>query len=217
LNVLVEGCVESLEDSLAAERGGAGRLELCDNLSVGGTTPSAELIAAVKANVRIPVVVMIRPRGGSFVHTAAELDQMRRDIDTAKALGADALVFGVLDDRGEIDDARTREFVARADGTPVVFHRAFDVALNPLAALDALIDAGISRVLTGGGPTTAIDGVETLASLVERAAGRIAILAGGKVRPNNVREIVERSGVSEVHARCETNEARIREIVSSLR
>lgn len=217
MTVLVEGCVESLEDSLAAERGGAGRLELCDNLAVGGTTPGSALIAAVKARVRIPVVAMIRPRGGSFVHTTAELDQMRRDIDMAKQQGADEIVLGILDDRGEIDEARTRELVARAGETPVAFHRAFDAVANPLTALDLLIDIGISRVLTGGGPTTALEGVETLAALVERAAGRIGILAGGKVRSNNVRAIVDGSGVSEVHARCERDEARIREIVSSLR
>lgn len=217
MTVLVEGCVESLEDSLAAERGGAGRLELCDDLAVGGTTPSAELIAAVKSQVRIPVVVMIRPRGGSFVHTAAELDHMRRDIDLALRLGADALVLGVLDERGGIDETGTRELVARASGTPVAFHRAFDAVADPLAALDLLIDAGIVRVLTGGGPTTALDGIDTLAALVERAAGRIDILAGGKVRSNNVRAIVDRSGVSQVHARCETNEARIHEIVMALR
>jgi copper homeostasis protein len=217
LTVLVEGCVESLEDSLAAERGGAGRLELCDDLAAGGTTPSPALIAAVKARVRIPVVVMIRPRGGSFVHTAAELDQMRRDIDLAKKLGADALVFGILDERGNIDTPRTRELVSRAGKTPVAFHRAFDAVPNPLTALDLLIDMGISRVLTGGGPKTALDGIKTLAALVERAAGRIGILAGGKVRGNNVRAIVDGSGVSEVHARCERDETRIREIVTALR
>lgn len=215
--MLVEGCVESLEDSLAAERGGAGRLELCDDLAVGGTTPSPALIAAVKARVRIPVVVMIRPRGGSFVHTTAELDQMRRDIDLAKKLGADALVFGVLDGRSEIDEVRMRELIARAGKTPVAFHRAFDAVANPLTALDLLIDIGISRVLTGGGPTTALDGVETLGALVARAAGRIGILAGGKVRSTNVRAIVDGSGVSEVHARCERDETRIRAIVTALR
>jgi len=216
VSVLVEGCVESLEDSLAAERGGALRLELCDDLSVGGIMPSAELIAAVKARVRIPVAVMIRPRGGSFVHTAAELDQMRRDMDVAKSLGADVLVFGVLNDQSEIDVATTRELVARAGGTPVTFHRAFDQVRAPLAALDALFDAGVSRVLTGGGPGTASDGAETLAALVAHAAGRIGILAGGKVRSSNVAAIVARSGVSEVHARCDVDEARIRAIVNAL-
>ncbi|MEP6495302.1 MAG: copper homeostasis protein CutC [bacterium] len=216
MTILVEGCVESLEDSLAAERGGAGRLELCDDLSVGGITPTSALITAVKTRVRIPVAVMIRPRGGSFVHTRAELDQMRRDLEMAKGLGADVLVFGVLNDRREVDTATTRELVARAGETPVTFHRAFDQVANPLAELDALIDAGVCRVLTGGGPGTAEEGADLLASLVERAAGRIGILAGGKVRSGNAAAIVARSGVREVHARCDLDENRIRDIVAVL-
>jgi len=214
--VLVEACVESLEEALAAERGGARRLELCANMDVGGTTPSAELFRAVRARVRIPIAMMIRPRGGPFTYSNAELESMRRDLDLAGELGADVAVIGVLDDDRRVDSARTRELVARAATMPVTFHKAFDVVADQKGDLDVLIDAGVARVLTSGGADTAIEGADALTRLVDRAAGRIAIMPGGKVRGNNVREIVERTGVGEVHARCNSDEARIREIIAAL-
>jgi copper homeostasis protein len=214
--VLVEACVESLEEALAAERGGAKRLELCANMDVGGTTPSADLFRAVRARVGIPIAMMIRPRGGSFVYSNAELESMRRDLDLAGELGADIAVIGVLDDDGRVDAARTREFVTRAGSIPVTFHKAFDVVEDQERDLDVLIDAGVTRVLTSGGAETAIGGADALARLVDRAADRIIIMPGGKVRGDNVREIVERTSVREVHARCNTDEARIREIISAV-
>ena len=214
--VLVEACVESLEEALAAERGGARRLELCANMDVGGTTPSAELFRAVRAQVGIPIAMMIRPRGGSFVYSNGELESMRRDIDIAVQMGADVAVLGVLDTHGRVDSARTRELVARAGSMPVTFHKAFDVIRDQQRDLEVLIDAGVTRVLTSGGAETAIEGADALTRLVDRAAGRITIMPGGKVRGNNVREIVERTGAREVHARCNTDESRIREIIASL-
>lgn len=213
---LIEACVGSLDESLAAFEGGAQRLELCDRLDVGGTTPSAGVIEEVKRHVRIPVAVMIRPRGGSFVHSGAELEQMRRDVDMALAHGADMLVIGVLDESGTIDAVHTRELVDRANGTPVTFHRAFDEIRDQSTALETLIDAGIARVLTGGGPGPAIDSVDRLSELVSQSAGRIMIMAGGKVRGPNARALVERAGVREVHARCELDPMRIREIANAL-
>jgi copper homeostasis protein len=213
---LVEACVGSLAEAITAEQAGANRLELCDRLDVGGTTPSASLIDEVKRRVRIPVAVMIRPRGGAFVHTAAELEQMCSDIDMARAHAADLLVIGVLDTRGRVDASRTRELVERAGSTPVTFHRAFDEVEDYAKALETLIDTGISRVLTGGGPASAIEGVGRLARLVSQSAGRIEIMAGGKVRRHNVRAIVDESGVREVHARSELDPARIRDIVAAL-
>jgi copper homeostasis protein len=213
---LIEACVGSLGESVAAEQGGARRLELCDRLDVGGTTPTSGVIDDVKRRVRIPVSVMIRPRGGSFVHSGAELEQMRRDLDVALEHGADMVVIGVLDDRGDVHAAFTRELVDRAKGIPVTFHRAFDEVRDQSAALEKLIDAGISRVLTGGGPGPAIDSVNRLSELVSQSSGRITIMAGGKVRGQNARTIVEKSGVREVHARCELDPVRIREIVDAL-
>jgi len=216
MSVLVEACVESLEESLVAERAGANRLELCDNLGVGGTTPSAELIDAVRAAVSIPVMVMIRPRGGSFVHTPRELDQMRRDLDMALAHEADGVVLGILDENNAVDADRVAEFVRLARGTPVTFHKAFDVIGDRRRGLDALIDAGVSRLLTSGGAPTAIEGAGELAKLVDQSDGRIEIMAGGKVRGSNVGEIVARAGLREVHARSERDEAQIRAIVDAL-
>lgn len=213
---LIEACVGSLAEALAAEQGGADRLELCDRLDVGGITPIVSLIDEVKRRCRIPVSVMIRPRGGPFVHTAAELDRMRCDIDVAREHGADMLVIGILDARAQVDAAHTRELVELAGTTPVTFHRAFDEVDDQAAALETLISAGVSRVLTGGGPAPAIDGAPRLSQLVAQANGRIMIMAGGGVRGHNVRAIVDQSGVREVHARCELDPRRISNIVDAL-
>jgi copper homeostasis protein len=213
---LIEACVGSVDEALAAEQGGAHRLELCDRLDVGGTTPSLELLDEVKRLVRIPVSVMIRPRGGVFVHTPREVDQMRCDIGIARTRGADMLVIGVLDERGLVHASVVRDLVERAGSTPVTFHRAFDEIADQASALESLIDAGVSRVLTGGGPHAAIDGVDRLAQLVQQGAGRVTIMAGGAVRGHNVRAIVDRTGVTEVHARCERDPKRISDIAGSL-
>ena len=198
---LIEACVETVESSLAAERGGAGRLELCAALGDAGTTPSAGMISAVKTRVRIPVVVIIRPRGGGFVYSDAEMDVMRRDIDSARASGADGVAIGILTPDARVDVARTQELVRIASGMPVTFHRAFDMTATLADSLDALVEAGVSRVLTSGGATTALEGASTIAALRERAAGRIEIMAGGGIREGNVAEVVRLSGVSEVHVR----------------
>jgi copper homeostasis protein len=217
VTVLVEGCVESLADAQAAARGGADRLELCADLAVGGTTPSVDLIRAVKARVFIPVFVMARPRGGSFVYDAGEIDETYRDIDNAIAAGADGVVVGPLTSENEIDLGTLRAFVARAGGVPVTFHRAFDEIANPARALETLVDVGVQRVLTAGGRGTALEGAGVLRSLVEQAGDRIAVLAGGKVRGNNARELIARTGVRELHARCESNAAQIAAIVDAAR
>lgn len=216
-DVLVEAAVESLDESLAAERAGAGRLELCANLAVGGTTPDASLIERVKAAVSIPIAVMIRPRGGSFIYDDAELDTMHRDIDMATRSGVDAVVVGVLTRDRTVHAERLRAFVERASETPVIFHRAFDATRDLDASLDALMDAGVVRVLTSGGAPTALEGASTLARLQARGEGRIEILAGGKIRGENAAEVVRRSGVRQVHARGTTDESQIRAIVSALR
>ena len=217
MSVLVEGCVDSVESAVAAEQGGAGRLELCAQLDIGGTTPSAELISAVKKAVRIPVFVMIRPRGGSFIYTPAEADQMRKSVDAALNLGADGLVVGALNEMGDVNSALTRELVERSASHPVTFHRAFDEARSQATALEALVEAGVDRVLTGGGTGTAVEGVDLLRDLVYESLGRITIMAGGKVRAENARSIVDQTGVTELHARCERDPARIAGIVAAVR
>lgn len=212
MSVLIEAAVESLEDALAAVEGGADRLELCANLADGGTTPSEDLIADVVERVGIPVFVMIRPRGGSFVYSTSELDEMRRSIDRAAELEVDGFVFGVLSSSNRVDTIRTQSLVDAAGDLPVTFHRAFDRVSDRIDALDTLIDLGIARVLTSGGAPTAIEGLSSLRELVETANDEIMILAGGGVRFQNVLEIVDETGVSEVHARCEMQSDRIHAI-----
>lgn len=209
MSVRIEACVDSIESALAAVEGGADRLELCDNLAVGGTTPREQLLRTVKERVPISVFAMIRPRGGPFVYSDDELAHMYRDIERAKECGADGIVIGILDRYHRIDLGRTRELVNLAAGVPVTFHRAFDLVPDKLAALDALADAGVKRVLTSGGPATAEEGASMLARLVDHARDRIVVLAGGNVRAHNVRDLVRRTGVREVHARCELDPARI--------
>jgi len=209
MNVLVEAAVESLDDALAAVDGGADRLELCGKLTLGGITPERELVSAVLASVDVPVLVMIRPRGGSFVYAARELDRMRRDIEMAMSLGAAGVVLGVLDAAHRVDVEQTRMLAQLAGPEQVTFHRAIDRTPDPLATADALMELGVARVLTSGGAATAAEGADTLAALVAHVGERLVVVAGGGVRANTVREVVERSGVREVHARCEGSAARI--------
>ena len=216
MNILVEAAVESLDDALAAVDGGADRLELCANLADGGTTPSEELIADVVEQIAIPVFVMIRPRGGSFLYSPSEIDEMRRSIDRARELDVDGFVLGVLNSSQRIDTIRTQSLVDAAGDLPVTFHRAFDRVADRIDALDSLIDIGIARVLTSGGAPTAPEGMTALRELVEIAGDEIVILAGGGVRFQNVAELVDETGVQEVHARCEMQAERIRAIRTAL-
>lgn len=199
--VLVEACVDSVESALAAERGGAGRLELCDALFDGGTTPSAGMIAACRDRISIPLFVIIRPRGGGFVYSDAELDVMRRDIVAARGLGVDGVVIGAMRPDGTVHEEQTRSLVDTAGGLPVTFHRAFDFAPDLSLALEVLIAAGVSRVLSSGGAPTAREGADVLAALVRQAGGRLVVMAGGGVREENVGDIIATTGVREVHVR----------------
>lgn len=199
--VLVEACVDSVASALAAERGGARRLELCADLHDGGTTPSAGMISAVKIAVRVPVHVLIRPRGGGFVYTDEEIGVMRLDVEASRMLGADGVVIGALTRDARVDVERVKLLVAGAAELPVTFHRAFDLARDLDEAAEALARNGVSRVLTSGGAATAVQGIERIHALVERWSNDIEIMAGGGVREENVREIVDRTRVHEVHVR----------------
>ena len=200
-SIVVEACVDSVASALAAERGGARRLELCDNLGDGGTTPSAGMIAAVKASVRLPVFVIVRPRGGGFVYSETEIDVIRRDIAASIQLGADGIVVGGLRDDATIDAGFTRDVVGAANGRPVTFHRAFDLVVDRHEALEQLVACGVRRVLTSGGAATAAEGTDAIAGLVSAAGSRIIVMAGGGIREQHVTELVRRSGVREIHVR----------------
>jgi copper homeostasis protein len=201
--VLVEACVTTVEEAEASVAAGAHRLELCRDLAVGGLTPGAELLAAVTAAVEVPVFAMARPRSGSFVFDAGEVETTVREIEGLLRGGAAGIVVGALHPSGGIDVDAMRRLVAAAGPRPVTFHRAFDELEDPVAAMGALADLKVTRVLTSGGAKRALDAVPRLTELVRRGAGRVGVLAGGGVRGDHVADLVARTGVREVHARAE--------------
>jgi copper homeostasis protein len=213
---LIEAAVEALDSALAAERAGADRIELCDNLGEGGTTPDGELVAAIVQRIRLPVFVLIRPRAGGFVYSENEFDVMIRDIELTRTMGIAGIVTGVLDASGRVNFKRTRSLVKAAGGLPVTFHRAIDSAADLPAALDDAIEAGVSRVLTSGGAPTAREGIDVIAALVLQARERVSIIAGGGIREHNVREVIARTGAHEVHGRL-IDESQMRGLVDAVR
>src|ERR1035438_4067455 len=170
----VEICVESVESAIAAERGGAQRVELCSDLLEGGVTPSAGLIKLVRQQIGIGLFTMIRPRGGDFCYTDLEFEVMQQDIRQARDLGADGVILGVLDGCARVDVARTRQLVELAGPLPVTFHRAIDMTPDPRAALDDVVETGAARVLTSGGAPRVTEGLSTVACMVKKAGERIA-------------------------------------------
>ena len=197
--ILIEICVADVESAIAAEVGGADRVELCDNLSVGGTTPSAGAIAEACRWLSIPVHVLIRPRAGDFVYSERELAVMRHDIEVAKALGASGVVLGVLTREGRIAQDQVQALVAMARPLTVTFHKAIDEADDPLHVLDALLSIGADRILSSGGKPTALDGIDTLKTLVDRAGNRIAVMAGGRLDLESLEPVIRQSRILEVH------------------
>lgn len=197
--MLIEACIDSLDDALAAERAGAGRVELCANLFEGGTTPSIGLIRSVVAHVHLPVFVIVRPRGGDFLYSAGEIEVMLRDIEAAKAAGAHGIVSGALHAHGAIDEEGTEALLEAAAPLPFTCHRAFDMTGDLDESLDVLMALGASRVLTSGGAATAMDGATALARLRERAGARLDIVAGGGVRAAHIAALARATGVREYH------------------
>ncbi len=195
----LEICVESLESAIAAKQGGAQRVELCSALSVGGLTPSLGLIRAVRSRLRIGVNVMIRPRAGDFLYSADEIDIMRQDIRLAAEAGADGVVLGLLTAESDVDVQGTWELVELASPMEVTFHRAFDMTRNIHAALEDVIQTGAVRVLTSGGEATAMSGSGCIHELLLAARGRIELMVGGGVKPENVAAIAD--AIIEPHGR----------------
>jgi len=195
----IEICVDSVAGAIAAQRGGADRVELCDNLMEGGTTPSAGTIRTARKHLQIGLQVIIRPRGSDFLYDETEMEVMNEDIRVAKEAGADGVVIGCLNAEGDIDRDLTRELVKLARPMNVTYHRAFDMCRDPRQGLEELIGLGLDRVLTSGQEASCLEGLELIAALQQQAAGRIIVMPGGGITPRNVGKIVAGTGVSEVH------------------
>ena len=195
----VEVCLDSADSAVAAQAGGAARVELCDNLLEGGTTPSLGSIRATRKAIDIDLHVMIRPRGGDFCYTPLEVEAMMADIEVARAEGAQGVVFGMLTPNGEVDRELTSRLVERAGELSVTFHRAFDMTRDPFAALETLVGLGVQRILTSGQEPTVLEGLDLITELVERAGERIIILPGCGITPRNVRRIVTAAKPREIH------------------
>lgn len=198
--VLLEICVGSVSDACAAEAGGADRVELCGSLELGGLTPSLGLVEQVVAAIELPVMVMIRPRAGGFCYSESDFLCMLRDAELALAAGAQGIVFGALDQDSCVDSEKVRHLVDVAGSRDAVFHRAFDFASNQLVSLETLIDLKLTRLLTTGGKTTAVKGIESLTLLRKHAAGRIDIMPGGGVSEANVAQIITETRCTQVHS-----------------
>jgi copper homeostasis protein len=202
--VLLEVPVASIEDALAAQEGGADRLELNAALALGGLTPSLGTLIEVKATVALPVFVMIRPRPGGFAYSEADLQVMQRDTDLALQHGAEGIVFGILTGDGRVDVDRSRRLLRQLGDRAAVFHRAFDVIPDPFDALEQLIDLGLRRVMTSGQEATAYNGAALIAELIRRSAGRIEVLPAGGINRFTVADLVARTGCDQVHASLRT-------------
>jgi copper homeostasis protein len=197
--VRVEICVDSLESARAAERGGADRVELCADLPRGGTTPSAGLIATVRNSISIGLHILVRPRAGHFVYTSEEIEAMEHDIASAKRVGANGVAIGALRADGRIDQDVMRSLLKTAEPLNVTFHRAFDVVSDPYESIEMLAELGVGMLLTSGRRPTAPEGQELIRDLVMRSKGRVRVMAGAGLSPQNVLSLVTFTGVQDVH------------------
>ncbi|MEK7256743.1 MAG: copper homeostasis protein CutC [Bacteroidota bacterium] len=200
--MLLEACVETLEQALLAQQNSAHRIELCERLEVGGLTPSLELLHACTASLQIPIMVMIRPRAGNFQISDDELEQMKTAIRVCQAASVAGVVFGILTPQNEVDLEKTAELAAFAQPLQVTFHKAIDETPDPVEAAEKLSQVpGIQRILTSGGAATALEGKEVLKKMMERVGERLTILVAGKVTAENLAEVHREIGAKEYHGR----------------
>jgi copper homeostasis protein len=196
---MLEICCANLQSSLNSQAAGADRIELCDNLWEGGTTPSFGLLKVLRGLLKIPIFVLIRPRGGDFLYSDTEFEVMLEDIRMAKELGADGIVSGILKTDGTVDCDRTSQLIEAAAPLSFTFHRAFDCCRDLNEALEDIIFCGAHRILTSGGKNSVHDGLYAIKILQKQAADRIILLAGGGINADNIAEIKKESGCSEFH------------------
>lgn len=196
---ILEICCTSFESARNADQSGADRLELCDNIFEGGTTPSLGLIKKVKKQLKIKLYALIRPRGGDFCYSADEFEIIKYDIDSCRQEGVDGIVSGVLNIDGTIDVVRTKELVIRSQDMDFTFHRAFDLVKDYRKGLEDVIATGASRILTSGLKENVVDGAATLKDLLERSNGRIIVMAGGGLNSKNIQKIIDETGCNEFH------------------
>lgn len=194
----IEVCIDSVQSAINSEKGGAIRVELCDNLFEGGTTPSAGTIAITRKQISIGLQVIIRPRGGDFLFSDLEMEIMKHDVQTAKNLGADGVVIGILTPEGKVDKARCAELISIARPMNVTFHRAFDMTVDPFEALEDIVELGCERILTSGQQKSAIEGKALIAELHQKADGRIIIMPGAGIDEYNIDQMIA-CGVEECH------------------
>lgn len=199
-DALLEVAANSVASACAAQDGGAGRVELCSALELGGLTPSHATIALARERLRIPLYVLIRPRAGDFLYDDLDIDTMQRDIETCTSLGCDGVVLGVLDAEGHVDMARCRALIGAAGHMGITFHRAFDLASDPRRALEDVAALGCERVLTSGGQSSAMDGASLIRELVAQSAGRLSVMPGAGVHASNVVALAAATGAHEFHA-----------------
>jgi copper homeostasis protein len=202
--ILIEICAYSLESAIAAQEGGADRVELCTSPSEGGTTPSVGTLELARKHLKIKLNVLIRPRGGDSLYTAREFGAMKRDIQLCKQLGVDGVVVGLLLPNGQVDRERSGELVELAQPMSVTFHRAFDMAADPFTSLEDAIAIGCDRILTSGQAPSAMDGAGLIADLVQRAGERIIIMPGGGVRDTNLALLAAKTQAREFHSSART-------------
>lgn len=200
--IIVEICAPSVQSAINADLAGADRIELCQNLNEGGTTPSFGAIAYCTEHLHLKTNVLIRPRTGSFCYNEAEYETIKHDVNICKSLGVNGVVVGFLNPDLTIDTQKTKEIVEIAAPMEVTFHRAFDICANWEIALEEIISCGCSRILTSGTRPTALEGKEILNQIVQKANGRVVVLAGSGINYTNAKEIVELTGVTEIHSSC---------------
>ncbi|WP_175403988.1 copper homeostasis protein CutC [Mucilaginibacter sp. PPCGB 2223] len=198
----IEVCANSITSAIAAQQGGATRVELCDNLNEGGTTPSHGQFVLAKKHITIPIFPLIRPRSGDFYYSDVEFEVMKADIAHFIGGGCDGIVIGILCKDGTVDKQRCSELVdmAKAAGISVTFHRAFDMCRDHFEAMEDIINLGCDRILTSGGKSSAIEGVNIISHLIKEARGRISVMPGSGINEHNIADLIHYTGATEFHS-----------------